>query len=227
MSQGLSLHAVVLVRSGPGGERRVIDGVHGDMPAGRLALITGPTGVGKSSLLQILSLLRRPTAGEVRADGQPISRWRGEHRDRWRRQTGIVFQQPCLLEDLTVYENVLLPLLPRLGSRTAMRRAAASVMEDLSLHGLADCRAEALSAGERQRLEVARALVANPRFLLADEPTAHQDDAGAAIVSGLLCRAAAAGATVVATTHDRRLLDSAPQAIRFDLDGGRLTARNG
>ncbi len=224
MNPGLALRAVALVRPAPGGERLVLNGLSADMPAGRLVLITGATGAGKSALLQILALLRRPTAGVVLADSQPVSRWRSDHRDRWRRQAGIVFQQPCLLDDLSVFENVLIPLLPRGGGLAAMRRAAVAALVKLSLEPMARCRAEALSAGERQRLEVARAIVSGPRFLLADEPTAHQDEAGTAMVRAALCDAAAGGATVVVATHDLRLLKAEPQAKRFHLAAGRLSA---
>jgi putative ABC transport system ATP-binding protein len=167
----------------------------------------GPTGSGKSTLLYVLSALLRPSAGEVFATGQPISRWTSTHQDRWRQQVGICFQRFELWPELTALENVMVPLLPRYMSVSALRARARSALERTAAADLAPRPSGELSSGEQQRVALARALVTGPSYLLADEPTAHQDDHGTATVLNALTEEAARGAAVVVTSHDPRLTE--------------------
>lgn len=223
MTAGLSCQDVRLMRRAlDGAERAVLDGITTDFPAGRLSLIVGPTGAGKSTLLHLLAGLLRPSAGEVRADGEPVSRWITAHRDRWRRRVGILFQSPSLVPKLTVLENVMLPLIPRSGSLSDIRTRARECLDRTGAAHLAGLPAANLSGGEGQRAALARTLVAEPRFLIADEPTAHQDDEGAAIVMGILLAERDRGAAVIVTGHDHRLLAAGFADCRFRLGAGRL-----
>ena len=190
--------------------------------AGQLALINGETGAGKTTLLHVLAGLLRPTQGEVLADGDPVSRWVSAHRDRWRRRVGIVFQSDRLVDDLSALENVFLPLLPRGYPLAECRQLAMSALGRLQVDGLATETTYKLSGGERQRVSIARALVSQPAFLLADEPTAHQDRNGASFITDTLQAVATAGTTVVVTAHDERLLASDITRQRYRLERGRL-----
>ncbi len=179
----------------------VLSSINVHFAAGEVAWISGPTGAGKSTLLHLLAGLRRPSEGEILADGQPVSRWLAAHRDRWRRRLGIIFQQGHLVADLSVLENVMLPLIPRSTGLGALRNRALETLRAVDLEDGATRPPAELSGGERQRAAAARALIAAPRFLLADEPFAHQDDAHARALLALLRARAREGTTVVIAAH--------------------------
>lgn len=211
-------------RAASGAARAVLDGLDATFPAATLTLIGGPTGAGKSTLLQLLAGLTRPDQGVVSAGGAPISRWIAAHRDRWRQQLGIVFQSPQLLPGLTVLENTMLPLVPRGLGRAELRRRASDALGRAGVEHLAARDPSELSGGEQQRASLARAIVVAPRFLLADEPVAHQDDGGLEIVATVLRAARDDGATVVVVSHDPRLAAAGLAHARLVLDAGRLRA---
>lgn len=194
---------------------------------GTLSLVTGATGSGKSTLLHLLAGLLHPTAGEVWADDQPVSRWPSRHRDPWRQQVGIVFQHLALIPDLSLAENLLLPLIPRNISWSRMQARVDRQLAEAGLSELANAPARALSGGQRQRVAVARAMVARPRFLLADEPTAFQDDDHAARIAAQLGSAAQEGAVVVVCSHDPRLRLSDQVHRRLHLASATLTEERG
>ncbi|BBO91438.1 ATP-binding cassette domain-containing protein [Desulfosarcina ovata] len=202
----------------------VLQSVQAIFAPGTINLITGETGAGKSTLLHLLAGLLSPTAGTVWADGQPVSHWPAHHRDRWRQKAGIVFQHLALIPDLSVAENLLLPLVPRNLAWPRMQTAIQQALEAAQLADLADAPAGTLSGGQRQRVAIARALVAAPRFILADEPTAFQDDRQTHRIAMQLDRAARRGAVVVVCSHDPRLRQSAVVGHRFHLAAGKLAA---
>ncbi len=204
-------------------EPLVLASVEAVFSPGTVSLVTGDTGSGKSTLLHLLAGLLRPTAGEVWAGGQPVSRWPSRHRDLWRQQVGIVFQHLALIPDLTVAENLLLPLIPRQIAWSRMQADVHRQLADADLSDLAKAPANTLSGGQRQRVAVARALVAHPRFLLADEPTAFQDDGHAVRIGAKLGMAAREGAVVVICSHDPRLRSSNEMDRRFHLASATLT----
>jgi len=206
----------------PAAGRNVLTAINATFPPGTLTLITGATGAGKSTLLHLLAGLLRPTAGEIRADGRPVSRWPASHRDPWRRQVGIVFQHLALIPDLSAAENLLLALLPRSISWSRMQTDIRRQLMDADLGELAQTPAGELSGGQRQRLAMARAMVGAPRFLLADEPTAFQDDAHAFAIISQLQRAVAAGAVAVVCSQDPRLKASTAVQHHYHLASGRL-----
>lgn len=223
MSAGLHCRGVGLELSdGRGGPRTVLREVAAAFPPGSVSVIFGATGAGKTSLLQVLACLARPTCGRVFADGRPVSAWTSAHQDAWRRSVGIAFQHPRLLERMSVLENVMLPLLPRGGRGSAMRRRARETMDRLGIVHLEAEAVHTLSGGEAQRVSLARALAAGPRFVLVDEPTSHQDGEGVRLVEEALHACRGRGAVVVATSHDRRLLDAGLPDRRYRLAGGRL-----
>jgi len=188
----------------------VLEAVEAEFEPGRPVMVTGPTGSGKSTLLHLLGAMMRPTSGEVRADGQPVSRWAAPHRDVWRRQVGMVFQHLYLVTDLTVLENVLLPFIPRAIGWSDLVHQAGALLERLELASARAAPLNTLSGSQQQRVALARAVVGRPRYLLLDEPTSFQDDRQTSGVLALLAERAEQGACVVVCSHDVRLRDGTP-----------------
>lgn len=193
-------------------------GVDLDVKDGQFLGIMGPSGSGKSSLLTILSALRRPTSGSVVFDGASLERMGDSERAAMRhRSFGFVFQQPFLLPWLTVLENTLVAVPAR--DRSARERA----MEHLSHLGLSDMAGrfpDQLSGGERQRVAVVRALVHEPKIVFADEPTAALDQENGRRVVDALAGWRSRGAVVI-VTHDAGMLQGADGVV-FLRDGRRL-----
>ncbi len=214
---------LTLVRSDAGrGTRTIVKDVNCTFSPAAISLITGATGAGKSSLIHLLSGLLRPTAGQVFAGEAPVSRWVAGHRDRWRKDVGVALQSPQLLSELSVLENVMLPLVPQRRRVQQARAEAQAALEAFGVQGLAGAQVGALSGGQRQRVGLARAVAATPSYLLADEPTAHQDAEGADVVMTQLSQARSRGAVVVVTAHDPRLIDAAWADVRWHLADGAL-----
>ncbi|WP_026401443.1 ABC transporter ATP-binding protein [Actinomadura rifamycini] len=197
------------------------------LPAGTFTAVMGPSGSGKSTFLQCAAGLDRPSAGSVRLGGTEITGMSENRLTELRRaRLGFVFQAFNLLPSLTVEQNVLLPM--RLAGRRRDPRRAAEALARVGLAGAAKRRPGELSGGQQQRVAVARALVARPDVIFADEPTGALDTGTAAEVLGLLRHAVdALGATVVMVTHDPaaaaradRVLFLAAGAFAGDLQGG-------
>ncbi|WP_160120185.1 cell division ATP-binding protein FtsE [Rhodovarius lipocyclicus] len=203
------------------GENPALAGLSCTLEAGSFTWLMGASGAGKSSLLKLLQLSVRPSAGKLFVMGAPIHSARRQALPGLRRRIGIVFQDFRLLPHLSVLENVALPL------RIAGRREAqlmADAQEMLRWVGLGhrmEARPEALSGGEQQRVALARAVVARPALLLADEPTSHLDEAQARRVVSLLQEMHRMGTTVVVATHSAAMTEEHPAPI-LRLEHGRL-----
>ncbi|HWP62487.1 MAG TPA: ABC transporter ATP-binding protein [Candidatus Binatia bacterium] len=190
---------------------QVVDALRGvslSVAPGEFVAIMGPSGSGKSTLLHLLGGLDRPTSGEVVLEGVPIHRLSDDEATRLRREkTGFVFQAFNLIPLLTVYENVALPLTIA-GVSTRRREVAERIRAVIDLVDLGDrlrARPDQLSAGEQQRVAVARALVTRPAILLADEPTGNLDYASGTELLGALWRSCVEeGQTIVLVTHDAK-----------------------
>jgi len=212
----------VAFKTGNGTKRMILDRLNATFLPGKINIVFGKIGAGKSTLLNTLSGLIRPTSGDVTANDEAVSRWIGSHRDRWRRQVGIIFQHYHLLVDLTVLENIMLPLIP-LGYRLSeCRRRSTEILQKVALFHRAGSRVHTLSGGERQKTAMARALVAQPLFVFADEPTAHQDPENARRMMNLLDHCAAGNAVVVIATHEKNLETGPGVPIRYRLENGTL-----
>ncbi|RJX34709.1 MAG: ABC transporter ATP-binding protein [Desulfurivibrio sp.] len=174
-----------------------------EIPRGGVTVLKGPSGSGKTSLLAMIGCMSRPTHGQIVLDGREISRLPERFLTDIRRRTfGFIFQQFHLLADLTVEENVLLPLYPQAAGYAEMKRRAAQVLAPLGLAAKQRRRAGQLSGGEQQRVAVARALIGDPEIIIADEPTAHLDSTLAAELLVLLAGLLTAGRTLIIATHD-------------------------
>ncbi len=204
------LEAHHLTRTYPLGANKVdaLRGVSLSIAAGEFVALMGPSGSGKSTLLQVLGGLDRPTSGEVTLEGQDLSRLSDDQATLLRRdRTGFVFQSFNLIPLLTVRENVALPFTIAGGdpNRGELAQRIAEVIELVDLTGKERHKPDQLSAGEQQRVAVARALVTRPALLFADEPTGNLDyTTGTEILEALWRSCVDRGQTIVLVTHDAK-----------------------
>ncbi len=198
-------------------------GVSLDVREGEKLAIMGPSGSGKTTLLSILGCLDRPTRGEHLFDGQRVEGLGDDELSRLRnRSIGFVFQAFHLIPQLTVAENVETPLLYSGAPVDAWRPRALRALEQVGLSGRADHLPGELSGGEAQRAAIARALVTEPRLVLADEPTGNLDTQTGGEIAALLDALHERGTTVVLVTHNEALARGAERLVR--LRDGRIEA---
>jgi putative ABC transport system ATP-binding protein len=197
------------------GRTQALRGVSFELARGEVLAVTGPSGGGKSTLLHCLSGILRPEAGEVLYEGQRVHDLDEARRTRLRRREyGIVLQFGQLVPELTVEQNVALPLLLEGHDRSAARTAARTWLDRLDVGTLATALPGELSGGEAQRAALARALVTGPQIVFADEPTGALDTVGGeALLDVLLSATRERGASVVLVTHDNRVAAHADREI--------------
>ena len=193
-----------------------LDGVDLSIGAGEFVAVTGPSGSGKSSLLNILGCLDRPDAGRYLIEGEDVAGFDDEATSDIRnRRIGFVFQSFHLLPRLTVLENVLLPLRFHREPPDWVQAHARELLERVGLSDRSHHRPNELSGGQVQRAAIARALLLKPALLLADEPTGNLDSKSAADVLGLIDQVHRGGQTVVLVTHDNDVAAHAPRGVRM------------
>lgn len=174
-----------------------------EVSAGEVVALKGPSGSGKTTLLSLLGCMSRPTSGLVKFSEREVSRLPERFLAEIRRQHfGFIFQQFNLIRDLSVLDNVLLPLVPTGLSIGDMKIRAISVLERLEIADKAKFRVNQLSGGEQQRVAIARALIGEPQVLIADEPTAHLDSQLSAELLKILDDLNRDGKTIIIATHD-------------------------
>ena len=197
-------------------ETHALSGISLGVARGEYLAIAGPSGCGKTTLLSILGLLDTPTSGEYLLDGKPVARLSASQRAEIRnRQIGFIFQAFNLIGDLTVYENVELPLTYRGMDSTERKRRVLEALEKVQMtHRMKHYPAQ-LSGGQQQRVAVARAVAGEPLMLLADEPTGNLDSTNGEAVMELLHELHRAGATICMVTHDPRYAAHADRTIRL------------
>ncbi len=189
-------------------ERTALREVNLEIPAGEFWTVNGPSGSGKTTLLGLLAGMIAPTAGEVHLGGRCISHLRDSHRALVRRHAvGMVFQEFAMIPGMTLEENLHLPRVPEGGPRRADRDRARALLDRFGLTALAGTRVERLSAGELQRGAILRALLGDAPILLLDEPTASLDAENVARLLDLLVGLRNEGRTLLATTHDPRVVN--------------------
>ena len=198
-------------------ETHALSGVHLSIARGEYVAMSGPSGCGKSTLLSIIGLLDTPTAGKYELNGRPVENLKFAERSRIRNQEiGFIFQSFNLIGDLTVAENVELPLTYRSGMASSDRKSR--VQESLERVGMAHRMRHypsQLSGGQQQRVAVARALAGSPSILLADEPTGNLDSKNGEAVMELLKNLHREGATICMVTHDPRFARHADRNIHL------------
>jgi len=204
----------------PGGQE-ALSGLNLTVDKGEMLFITGHSGAGKSTLLRLIALIERPSSGQVIVDGQNTRRVKRRKIPAYRRQIGMVFQDHKLLYDRPVADNVALPLvIAGVNHRDAGRRVRAA-LDQVGLLQKERRNPETLSAGEQQRVGIARAIVTRPKLLIADEPTGNLDPDLSLEVMRIFRRFNEVGMTLLIASHDISLIDRMG-CRRIALDEGRL-----
>jgi len=204
-------------------ETTALNNVSFAITPGEFVAIMGPSGCGKSTLLNILGLLDNPSGGEYFFNGAEVSRFTERQRARTRKENiGFVFQNFNLIDELNVFENVELPLIYLGLSATERKRRVAEALEQMQITHRRKHFPLQLSGGQQQRVAVARAVVANPKLILADEPTGNLDSANGEEVMNLLERLNQQGTTLIIVTHSQRDAEYAQRIVRL-FDGQIVT----
>lgn len=206
--------------------RYALQNVSFDLQRGEFAYVTGMNGAGKTTLLKLLFAMEQATEGNIYVNSRDISSLPNGKVFQYRREVGFVFQDFKLLPDLTVYENVSLPLEIRKMTKAEVDFRVKGV---LGLVGLGDRGKDyplTLSGGEQQRIAIARSIVGKPNLLLADEPTGNLDNRTAREIMQLFSEIQDMGTTVLIATHDETLMQEFPARV-IELQGGRMISDQG
>ena len=204
----------------PGGHV-ALNEVSFEVAQGEMLFLTGHSGAGKSTLLKLIHLAERPTRGTVLFGERNLLKVRGGRVPLHRREVGVVFQDHRLLTDRSVFENVALPLILRGMKRAEIGKRVRSVLDRLGLGARERALPTQLSAGEQQRVGIARAVVGEPRLLVADEPTGNLDPTLSAEIMALFSALPERGTSVLVASHDLGLVKRMKKRVLV-LDHGRL-----
>ena len=204
-------------------ETIALQGINLRIDAGEFVAIMGPSGCGKSTLLNIIGLLDNPSEGSYLLNGQEVARLTEDERTGLRRGTiGFVFQSFNLIDEMTVYENVELPLIYAGVPAKERRERVEALLDRMKMSHRAKHYPQQLSGGQQQRVAIARAVITRPQLILADEPTGNLDSAHGKEVIGLLAELNREGTTIVMVTHNSHDAASARRVIHL-FDGHIVT----
>jgi len=184
-------------------ELTALHGVSIEIEKDKVTVLKGPSGSGKTSLLSLIGCMSRPTAGRIFVDGKDVVKLPERFLTNIRRERfGFIFQQLHLIRNVSVLENILLPLYPLSMTASIMREKALAIMKKLGIEDKRSFKVKQLSGGEQQRVAIARAMVNDPEIIIADEPTAHLDTKLASEFMEILESLLNEGKTIVIATHD-------------------------
>ena len=203
------------------GGQQALREVSFEVGAGEMLFLTGHSGAGKTTLLKLIHLAERPTRGAVLFGEQNLVRVRGRKVAMHRRKVGVVFQDHRLLADRSVADNVALPLLLQGLRRAEINKRVRAVLDRVSLGARAQALPTQLSAGEQQRVGIARAIVGEPALLVADEPTGNLDPTLSAEIFALFASLPERGTSVLVASHDLALVKRMKKRVLV-LNQGRL-----
>lgn len=210
-----------------GAGKEVLSDISFTLYPGSFYFLTGTSGAGKTSLLKLLYLAQRPSRGAIRMFGTDVITLPRARLPAFRRRLGVVFQDFRLVQHLSAFDNVALPLRVSGVRESEITRPVAEMLEWVGLADRADARPATLSGGEQQRVAIARAVIARPDMLVADEPTGNVDPELALKLLRLFEALNRLGTTVVVATHDLHLLKNVPESLIMRLDKGRLSDPTG
>jgi cell division transport system ATP-binding protein len=201
------------------GKKNALTDITLDVEPNEMLLVSGPSGAGKSTLLRLLYLGEALTEGQIIVDGMNLSRISKNRIPFLRRQFGIIFQDYKLIPTKTVYENIALVLEVKGEKPRLVQKKVGSVLRTVGMEDRINALPPSLSGGEQQRIAVARAVVGNPKIILADEPTGSLDSDSASVIMDLLKGVHKRGATVIIATHDKDIIKEAGGNVIFLKDG--------
>jgi cell division transport system ATP-binding protein len=210
-----------------GTDREVLSDVSFTLFPGSFYFLTGASGAGKTSLLKLLYLAQRPSRGLIRMFGTDAITLPRDRLPGFRRRLGVVFQDFRLVQHLSAYDNVALPLRVAGVSESDLAKPVADMLDWVGLADRMHARPAQLSGGEQQRVAIARAVIGRPELLVADEPTGNVDPDMAVKLLRLFEALNRLGTTVVVATHDVHLLKKVPDSLIMRLDRGRLSDPTG
>jgi len=188
------------------GAKKALANITLDIPKNELLFISGPSGAGKTTLLKLLYLGEKVSEGQVLIEGINLSRISHKRIPFLRRKFGIIFQDYKLIASKTVFDNVAIVLEAIGKKRRFIEKKVKSILRTVGMEESLNSLPPSLSGGEQQRIAVARAVVGDPKIILADEPTGNLDEVSADIILELLKRFHTRGATVIIATHDKELI---------------------
>ena len=204
-------------------ETTALNGVSFEIKDGEFVAIMGPSGCGKSTLLNILGLLDNPTEGDYEFDGTEVAKLKEKDRTKFRKgNIGFIFQSFNLIDEINVYDNIELPLRYLNISASERKARVTEMMKRMSISHRAKHFPQQLSGGQQQRVAIARACVANPKLILADEPTGNLDSKNGREVMLLLQELNNEGTTIVMVTHSQK--DAAMAQRTIDLFDGKIVS---
>lgn len=204
-------------------ETLALNNINIDIKKGEFVSIMGPSGCGKSTLLNIMGLLDEPSNGTIAIDNKPVEKFTDKDLAYLRNQKiGFIFQSFHLINDLSILDNVEIPLLYRASTNKSRREAAKEALEKVGLSNRMKHFPNQLSGGQKQRVAIARAIVGNPEIILADEPTGNLDSAMGNEILNILLQLNAAGSTIVMVTHDENMAKKTHRLIRL-FDGTQVS----
>ena len=212
------------VSLGYGTSAPVIEGVSLNLPQKSFHFLTGPSGAGKTSLLSLLYLNNLPTVGSLKLFGEDVTQASRSRLAALRRRLGVVFQDFRLLDHMSVFDNVALPLRIARVAEEVVTQDVTELLKWVGLGDQMDCKPAVLSGGQKQRVAIARAVVNRPKLILADEPTGNVDDKIAVRLMQLFIELHKLGSSVVVATHNESLVARFPFP-RLHIENGTLTAR--
>jgi putative ABC transport system ATP-binding protein len=206
-------------------ETTALNNVNLEIKDGEYVAVMGPSGCGKSTLLNVLGMIDKPSAGEYHFLGEEVAKYSERQRANLRKNNiGFVFQSFNLIDELTVYENVELPLLYLGYSSSERKKRVTEVLEQMEIIARKNHFPQQLSGGQQQRVAVARAIVARPKLILADEPTGNLDSAHGEEVMRIIGELHEGGTTVVMVTHSPAYAEYSHRVIHlFD---GHIVSEN-
>jgi putative ABC transport system ATP-binding protein len=216
-------HVTRIYNVGRPDEMTALHSVSFAINSGAVTVLKGPSGSGKTSLLSLIGCMGRPTEGKIVIDGKNIVKLPERFLAGIRQKKfGFIFQQFHLIKELTVIENILLPLYPTVVGSKEMQERASAILEKLQVIEKKHLKVKHLSGGEQQRVAIARALINKPMIIIADEPTAHLDAELADEFMEILSELHNEGKTIIIATHDPFIHEHPLVSMTISLRGGRV-----